>query len=319
VVEVLLILDGASEPLGAAETSLERARTPALDRLASEGRLSRVRTVPPGLAAGSEAAIPALLGWRAPAAVDRGALEAAARGLRPGAERRAWRVDVVDGGGERVAPTMAARAAAALRERLDRHEVRRLSGHRLLVLGPPPLPAAASGPGLRPWPEGVVPPRRLDAATVAVAAAGAAAGAARLLGARVVVPVGATGGTNTDLRAKARAAVRAVAAGADRVVVHVGAPDEAAHEHDRAAKVAVLERVDRELVPALARSVGEAGGALRVCPDHGCDPASGAHDPSPVPCVEWRPGERGRRAPSRLTERAVAALPAVNAWEGAAG
>jgi hypothetical protein len=44
VVAVLVILDGASEPLRAGEpTILVLARTPALDRLAREGELARVR------------------------------------------------------------------------------------------------------------------------------------------------------------------------------------------------------------------------------------------------------------------------------------
>src|SRR4029077_11478680 len=63
VKELLVILDGASEPLGFGPTSLERARTPVLDDLARTGDLRRVRTVPAGLPAGSETAIPVLLGW----------------------------------------------------------------------------------------------------------------------------------------------------------------------------------------------------------------------------------------------------------------
>ena len=79
MVAVLVILDGASEPLrGGEPSSLELAATPALDALAREGRLSRLRTVAPGLPAGSECAIPALLGWTPPARVDRAAIEAAA-------------------------------------------------------------------------------------------------------------------------------------------------------------------------------------------------------------------------------------------------
>ena len=120
-----------------------------------------------------------------------------------------------------------------------------------------------------------------------IAAAGAAAGCARLLGARVVIPPGATGAPDTDLHAKAAAALAAIDGGARRVVVHVGAADEAAHERDPAGKVAALERIDAELVAPLARAVGEAGGSLVVCPDHGCDPATGAHDENPVPCLRW--------------------------------
>ncbi len=88
-------------------------------------------------------------------------------------------------------------------------------------------------------------------------------------------------------------------------MVHVGAPDEAAHARDPAAKVAALERIDAELVGPLADAVAAAGGRLRICPDHGCDPASGEHDGAPVPVLDW-PGDGPR---GRLTERAAATLP----------
>ena len=86
---------------------------------------------------------------------------------------------------------------------------------------------------MRVWPDGACLPRALDDTTVVVAARGAAAGCARLLGAALVVPPGATGDVDSDLHAKARAAVDAIERGARRVVVHVGAPDEAAHRRDR--------------------------------------------------------------------------------------
>ncbi len=289
MVELLLILDGASEPPGR-ETSLALAHTPTLDRLAATGTQTLLQIVPPGLPVGSETAIPALLGWRPTGPVDRGALEAAALGVEPAPGERAWRVDVLGEDGECAGEADALRAAAVLRERLAGHRVRHLRGHRLLLIGPSPLPDAAQGAGLRPWPEGVVPPRRLGADTVVIAAAGAAAGAARLLGADVVVPPGATGDTDTDLVAKADAAVGAVAAGASRVVVHVGGPDEASHRRDRPAKISILERVDRELLPPLVRAARDAGAVLRIGSDHGCDPCTGAHDPSPVPWLSWRAG-----------------------------
>jgi len=307
VTAVLVILDGASEPLrGGAPTSLELAATPALDALARTGALSRVRTVAPGLPAGSESAIPALLGWTPPAPVDRGLLEAAARGVSLAAGERAWRVDVLDAAGGRAGDEATAGAARALAATAPSHRVTRLAGHRLLVTGPPPLPPLPGA--LRAWPGGVAPPRVLDADTVVVGAAGAAVGAARLLGATTVVPAGATGDVDTDLGAKARAAIEALARGAVRVVVHVGGPDEAAHRRDRAAKVAAITRADRELVAPLAEAVRAAGGSLRVCSDHGCDPDSGLHDDAPVPCLDW-PGRAN--GGTRLTERAVAELRAV--------
>jgi 2,3-bisphosphoglycerate-independent phosphoglycerate mutase len=310
VVDVLAILDGASEPLGARPTSLERASTPALDALAAAGTLSRVRTVAPGLPAGSEQAIPMLLGWTPPAPVDRGLLEAAAHGVPLAPGERAWRVDVLDVDGDRAGDEAVARAAAALRAAAPRHRVRRLVGHRLLLTGPRPFPVGGLRLGARRlhvWREGVVPPRLLDERTVVVGAAGAAVGAARLLGAATVVPAGATGDVDTDLGAKASAALDAVGGGAARVVVHVGAPDEAAHRRDRAAKVAAIERIDRELVAPLAEAVRRAGGTLRVCPDHGCDPVTGAHDAAPVPCLDW-PALAARGSGRRLTERAAVEL-----------
>jgi 2,3-bisphosphoglycerate-independent phosphoglycerate mutase len=306
VVDVLVILDGASEPLGSGPTSLERARTPVLDRLARAGTLARLRTVPEGLPPGSESGIPTLLGWPPSAPVDRGALEAAAHGVALAPGERAWRVDALGPDGRRAQEAGAAAAARSLRERLHEHRVLRLSGHRLLVCGAPPLPAL--GAGLRAWPEGALPPRLLSESTTVVAAAGAAAGVGRLMGARVVVPPGATGKPDTDLAAKLRAAVDAVEDGAERVVVHVGSPDEAAHERDAGGKVAAIERADRELVAPLAACLRAAGGTLSVCPDHGCDPRTGEHDAAPVPALRWAvaaPAAGGRR----LTERAVAALP----------
>lgn len=312
MVAALLVVDGASEPVRpGAPTSLERARTPALDALAAEAVPARVRTVPHGLPAGSETAIPALLGWMPGVPIDRGLLEAAARGVEPPPGDRAWRVDALGPDGGRGDGEAAARAAALLLRLAPRHRVLPVGGHRMLVVGPPPLPVA-SGRGLRVWPAGASPRRILDGRTVMVAAPGAAAGAARLMGARVVVPEGATGRLDTDLAAKAACAVRAIRDGAGRVVVHVAAPDEASHLRDAAAKVAAIERIDRELLPPLVEAVTAAGGVLRVCADHGCDPASGRHDACPVPALAWAPAGRPDPRGTRFTERAVAGLAIVD-------
>ena len=295
MVDVLVILDGASEPLGAAPTSLERAHTPVLDRLAAEGAVMPLRTVPAGLPAGSESAIPGLLGWMPGGPVDRGAVEAAAYEIAIADDERAWRVDRRD-------RADAADTALELTSRLPLHRVHHLAGHRMLVVGADPLPAL--GADLYHWPAGLVPPRVLGPDTVVIGARGAAIGIARLMGARTVVPRGATGRPGSDLAAKAEAALAAIRAGARRVVVHVGAPDEAAHEHDPAAKVAAIEAADVLVVAPLADAVRAVGGTLCVCPDHGCDPASGKHDAAPVPCLTW---PDPRTAGERLTERAVAA------------
>ncbi|UTI64122.1 hypothetical protein NBH00_22635 [Paraconexibacter antarcticus] len=319
---VTVILDGASEPVhGDAPTSLERADTPTLDALVARGTLTRRRTVPDGLAPGSEVAIPNLLGWTPPAAVDRGAVEAAAREIPVAAGHRAWRIDVRCPTGGRAGAVAVARAAEALRRGAPHHALHELGGHRLLLVGPAPLPdVAAAARGVHVWPEGIVPPPVLDGGTVVVAAPGAAAGIAALLGAQVVTPPGATGGPDSDLRAKTDAARVALGRrGVSHVVVHVGGADEASHLHDADAKVALLERADREVVAPLADSVRELGGTLTVLPDHGCDPSTGGHDALPVPVLTWRPADMADRAREagddgparRLTERAVAALPVL--------
>lgn len=325
MVDVLVILDGASEPLRAVRTSLERARTPVLDRLAAEGTVTLLPTVPPGLHAGSETAIPGLLGWVPDAPVDRGAIEAAAHGIEVGDGERAWRVDRRD---REDATATADALAGVLAERLprrrdaSRHRVHHLAGHRMLVVGPDrvttlggellgiELRSGLLGTELFVWPRGVIPPRVLGEETVVIGARGAAIGIARLLGARTIVPPGATGRPGTDLDAKAAAAIAEVAGGdACRVVVHVGAPDEAAHERDAEAKVASIEAADALLLAPLAEALRACGGTLRVCPDHGCDPATGKHDHTPVPCVDWpRADWSEERTAARVTERAAAGV-----------
>ncbi|QEC47028.1 hypothetical protein FSW04_05135 [Baekduia soli] len=277
MVEVLLILDGASDPCG---ESLAQARMPHLDALSRAGEVTRLTTVPPGLQPGSESAIPVLLGHTPAAPVDRAAIEAAAHGIDIG---EAWRVDVRTADGTRADATATAHAADRLRD--AGHRVHHLRGHRLLVAGAAPVATDE----LVVWPRGATLPRVLDARTLVIGARGAAIGIARLLGADTVVPDAATGDVDTDLAAKLDAARAGVAERRDRVVVHVGGADEAAHRRDRAAKVAFLERVDAELIGPLAALVDDADGTLRICPDHGCDPDTGRHDAVPVPHVRWGP------------------------------
>ncbi len=272
---VEVVLDGATEPAGPdGTTSLQRARTSALDALAAAGTTTLRATIPAGLPAGTETAMPVLLGWTPPGRVDRAALEAAARRIAIPDGGRAHRIDAVTRSGR-----------ATLRHAGFRlHEIGR---GRVLAIGPETLPVL--GPASRVWSGGVVPPGGvLDARTVLIAAPGAAAGAASLLGARVVVPAGATGDTDSNLRAKADAALRALEEGAHRIVVHVGGPDAAAHRRDEEAKVCAIEAADRHLIGPLRSALAHRGnGSLAVGADHGCDPVTGRHDAAPVPWTEW--------------------------------
>jgi 2,3-bisphosphoglycerate-independent phosphoglycerate mutase len=274
VVDVLVIPDGA----GAA--SLTAARTPTLDRLAAEGATARVQTTPPGLRPGSETCIPTLLGCPPRAQPGRGRVDAATYGVEVPEPLIPWRVDVLRADGSRAS----AAEAAAVAEDLNAIHTR---GHRVLLLAATKPP---DRPGLRTWDDGPPPTGHLDPPTAIVCGPGAAAGCGRLLGAQVIIPAGATGDVDTDLRAKQRAASAALREGWGRLVVHVGAPDEAAHRRDRDAVIEAIERIDAELLAPLADAVQAAGGRLTVCPDHGTDPSTGLHDHKPVPAVRWGSG-----------------------------
>ena len=269
MVDVLVIPDGAGE------ASLRAARMPTLHRLASEGATTLIRTTPPGLAPGSETCIPALLGHPPAAQPGRGRVDAAAYGVEVPAGLIPWRADVLNDDGSRASDAQAATVAA----RVDAVHTR---GHRLLILA---ADTPAGTDGVRVWDDGPAPTGPLHSPTAIVCATGAAAGVGRLLGAHVIVPAGATGDVDTDLGAKRRAATAAIAEGWPRVVVHVGAPDEAGHRLDAAAVVAALERIDEQLLAPIADAVRSAGGRLTVCPDHETDPATGRHSAVPVRAV----------------------------------
>jgi len=299
--EILVIPDGAAERANGAPTSLELARTPVLDSLARRGEVSTCLTTPPGLKPGSEVGIATLLGATVRSQPSRGLIEAAAAGITVPDGDSAWRVDLYRHG-RRFVPADRRRARLRLQAQLPGHEVHDLRGHRFLAVGAraPILPPA----GIRThvWGgAGQVLPAILDHATVVVCAPGAAAGIAAMMGAAAIVPAGATGAANTDLGAKAEAAVGAALEGARRVVVHVGWPDEAAHERDRGGKIEALEQIDGRLLAPLTETASAFGAVMHVCPDHGTDPDSGEHLAGPMPRVRAGAGIEPS-GPARLGE-----------------
>jgi len=301
VVEVLVIPDGAAQPpRDGIPTAFEAARTPVLDELAADGTVVRVATTPRGLPAGSETGISALLGLPPRCRVGRGWVDAAAYGVDVPDGMTPWRADLVYRSGKRASVRQARDVCVHLGR--GAHAV---CGHRLvLVAAARPADRRLLGLHVHVWPGGAVPEGKVPVETVVVCARGAAAGLARLLGARVVVPPGATGDVDADLGAKAQAAVAAISGGAERVVVHVGAPDEAAHRREPKAVIGAIGRLDAELLAPLREVVAALGGRLAVCPDHGTDPISGRHDPAPVPAVLWGDGVE-REGPRELSERSA--------------
>jgi len=119
-------------------------------------------------------------------------------------------------------------------------------------------------------------------AAVAIAAVALPRGVARAAGFTLVNVPGATGDQRTDYAGKGRAAQEALAQ-ADLVLVHVEAPDEAAHHGDVAGKIRAIEQIDREVVARVLDTIGQVP-AFRVLalPDHVTALHRG-HSGEPVP------------------------------------
>jgi len=107
-------------------------------------------------------------------------------------------------------------------------------------------------------------------------------GVARYIGMDVLKVKGATGTAETDLKAKARAAVRA-SRKYDLVFIHVKAADSFGHDGDFKGKVKMLERIDKELVAALRKSQV----SLVVTGDHATPCIQKAHSDDKVPILVY--------------------------------
>lgn len=97
-------------------------------------------------------------------------------------------------------------------------------------------------------------------------------GIARMTGMDIMEVPGATGDTDTNLTAKAEAAVQ-TAQTYPFVLLHINGADEAAHRKNPAEKHAFLQEVDSILMPSLL----ESNHKLVIVSDHATDPNSGLH------------------------------------------
>ena len=119
-------------------------------------------------------------------------------------------------------------------------------------------------------------------AGVAIGAVALPRGVARAAGLTLVNVPGATGDQHTNYAGKGRAACEALHR-ADLVLVHVEAPDEAAHHGDLPGKIEAIERIDREvLAPLLAELETFPHARVLALPDHVTALHRG-HSPEPVP------------------------------------
>jgi 2,3-bisphosphoglycerate-independent phosphoglycerate mutase len=131
-----------------------------------------------------------------------------------------------------------------------------------------------------------------------VAAAALVKGVCRMAGMSVVDVPGATGSVNTDLNAKARAALKALETH-EFVLLHVKGFDEASHDGNVEAKVQLIERVDG----MLSQLVG-AVDLVILAVDHTTPVTVREHTGDPVPVVISGAGVRPDNV-SAYNERAV--------------
>ncbi len=176
-------------------------------------------------------------------------------------------------GEERVRGIMA-RAAALLREH-DVNRARQAAGREpvtdIWLWGqgrPRPLPSLAARYGLR----GAV-----------ITAVDIIRGLARAAGLDLIEVPGATGYLDTNYAGKGVHAARALE-DYDLIIVHVEAPDEAAHQGSAAEKIAALERTDEHVVgPLLDALQRRREWRILVAPDHVTSTRTTQHGAAPPP------------------------------------
>ena len=124
-------------------------------------------------------------------------------------------------------------------------------------------------------------------------------GLARMVGMEVLDIPGVTDGLDNDYAAQAAGALEALKEH-DLVVIHIEAPDEAAHDGSIEDKVEAIQRVDSKVLSRL-RSWRPDGLRVLVMPDHPTPIKTQTHSPEPVPFLLWGVGFTANGA-RRFTE-----------------
>jgi len=112
-------------------------------------------------------------------------------------------------------------------------------------------------------------------------------GLGKMMGMRILGIPGVSDGLDNDFSAQAAGALKALEDN-DLVVVHIEAPDEAAHAGSIDDKIKAIENIDKEVISRL-RSYAE---DLRILamPDHPTPIKTRTHSPEPVPFLLWGKG-----------------------------
>jgi len=124
-------------------------------------------------------------------------------------------------------------------------------------------------------------------------------GLAKMVGMGVLDIDGVTDGLDNDHAAQVIGAIKALEK-RDLVVIHIEAPDEAAHAGSIDDKIEAIQRIDGEVISRL-RSWREGDLRLLVMPDHPTPIKTQTHSPEPVPFLLWGAGFTSSGA-KRFTE-----------------
>ena len=113
-------------------------------------------------------------------------------------------------------------------------------------------------------------------------------GLGKMAGMKVLDIAGVSDGPDNDYAAQAEGALKALGDN-DLVIIHIEAPDEAAHAGSINDKVGAIERIDSEVIGRLRSYAGD---DLRVLamPDHPTPIEIRTHSPEPVPFLLWGKG-----------------------------
>ena len=124
-------------------------------------------------------------------------------------------------------------------------------------------------------------------------------GLARMTGMEILNILGVTDGLDNNYAAQATGALEAFKKH-DLVVIHVEAPDEAAHAGSVEGKIEAIEKVDKEIVSQV-RSWNKDTLRVLLLPDHSTPISVQTHVGEPVPFMLWGQGFKANGA-HRFTE-----------------
>jgi 2,3-bisphosphoglycerate-independent phosphoglycerate mutase len=113
-------------------------------------------------------------------------------------------------------------------------------------------------------------------------------GLAKMAGMKVLSIPGVTDGLDNDYAAQANGALEALKEH-DMVIIHIEAPDEAAHAGAIDDKIEAIQRIDKEVISRLRSWRGD-DLRLLVMPDHPTPIETQTHSPEPVPFLLWGKG-----------------------------